>query len=171
MNITPTTMKTSTYNKPAFSGHVVPNKYVENCIQYTLKSNDNLKTKNLITSLNALLNDGTDRSFEFDAALKSSSKGLKYIPTVKIDSIKQPLKLQAKFSFNEINNKNLAEECISSIDAVIKKCNILNTIKTSMTEKEVTTNIDGIKNTNKDHLKTLKNELENIYKQIFQKAS
>lgn len=172
MNITPITSKNNTYNKPAFSGQIIPNKYLENCIQYTLKSNDPLKTKSLVMSLNTILNDGTDRAFEFDAALKTSNKGFKYAPTVKINKIKQPLRLQAMFPLQELNNKNLAEECLNSINTMIKKCEILMSKNSDIT-KESKTKLQFISMQNLDEIEAqnTKKELETLYKKIFKKCT
>ncbi|MBO5434617.1 hypothetical protein J6A31_02190, partial [bacterium] len=171
MNITPITYQQKN-NKTAFSGQIIPNKYLENCIQYTLKSNDTTKTKNLIYSLNTILNDGTERAFEFDAAVKSSAKGLKYAPTVKIDKIPQPLNLHAMFKLQELNNKNLAEECQNSIDAIIKKCEILFNKKTEIiTPEKNYIDIIPSKKNNEQQDTCLKTQLEEIYKQIFKKQT
>lgn len=171
MNITPINYNRNINSNPSFSGQIVPNKYLENCIQYTLKTNDNSITKNLITSLSALLNDGTERSFEFDAIVKNSTKGLKYAPTVTINKIKQPLKLQAMYDISELNKKTLAEECLNSIDALINKCAILTNKKNEQPNEFNSITFIKIEQNKNHQPNKLKDELEHIYKLIFEKKN
>lgn len=174
MNITPVSYRNNNHiknNNQTFSGQIVPNKYLENCIEYTIKTNDHIKIKKLFNNLLAILNDGTERLYEFDGALKSSGKGVRYEPTVKIDNKKPQIRLQAMFKLQDLNNKNLADECQNSIDTVIKKFEILFNAKSSG-ELEAMPPVEVQKSSELSDAqpKDLKKGLEMIYKEIFKKA-